>query len=166
MKIIITTLLGLALMLPVDKGIDVGKEAIDIQMVNVGGKSVSLKDFKGKLVLVDFWASWCRPCRIENPTVVKAYQTYKDKKFKNAKGFDIYSISLDRDSLKWLAAIAQDKLEWETHCMDNQKDPASPARVYNVEYIPTNVLIDGNGIIIGKNLRGEDLEKALAGQLK
>lgn len=132
----------------------VGFEAADFTQADPAGKPVSLSSFKGKYVLVDFWASWCKPCRYENPTVVKAY-----KKF-NAKNFTVLGVSLDQEKEAWLKAIEKDGLTW-THVSDLQFWNNEVARQYNVESIPFNFLIDPQGKIIAKNLRGPDLEAKL-----
>lgn len=124
---------------------------------DTAGKPVSLTDFRGKYVLLDFWASWCGPCRAENPNYVKAYQQYKDK------GFTMLGISLDRPGAKnaWLAAIKKDGLTW-TQLSDLQFWDNDVAKLYGVRAIPQNFLIDPHGKIIGTNLRGDDLDKKLA----
>ena len=123
---------------------------------DVNDKPVSLSGFRGKYVLLDFWASWCGPCRAENPNVVKAYNQYKDK------NFTILSVSLDRPGQKesWLAAVKADGLEW-TQVSDLKFWNNDAARLYNIRAIPQNFLIDPSGKIIGKNLRGEALAKKL-----
>ncbi len=137
----------------------IGKPALDFTQNNVAGNPVSLSDFKGKYVLVDFWASWCGPCRAENPNVVKAYNQYKDK------GFTVLGVSLDEDAKKWKAAIKEDKLAW-TQVSDLKGWKNEVAQIYGVHAIPANWLIDPNGMIIGHNLRGAALEKKLAEVLK
>jgi peroxiredoxin len=122
------------------------------------GHDVNLASFKGKYVLVDFWASWCGPCRKENPNVVKAFNKYKNK------NFTIIGVSLDSDKSKWEKAIAQDGLAW-THVSDLKGWNNAAALDYYVKSVPANFLIDPNGKIIAKNLRGEDLEKMLEEKL-
>ncbi|MGL6022355.1 MAG: redoxin domain-containing protein [Chitinophagaceae bacterium] len=117
-------------------------------------KTVSLSDYKGKYVLIDFWASWCGPCRKENPNVVKAYEKY------HPKGFDILGVSLDKDKNSWEKAIEKDRLIW-TQVSDLQGWQSSAGELYNVKSIPTNFLVDPAGNIIAENLRGEALEKKL-----
>lgn len=147
-------------------GIEVGEKATEVVLKDPAGKEIKLSSLKGKVVLLDFWASWCGPCRKENPNVVQAYTKYKDAKFKNGKGFTVYSVSLDRNEAKWKEAIAKDGLVWKYHGWDQQKTAESPAQVYHVEYIPTNFLIDGDGKIVAKNLRGADLDAAIGNLLK
>ena len=129
-------------------------KAPDFTQPDVNGKLVSLSQFKGKYVLVDFWASWCRPCRIDNPNVVKAYNEFKDK------NFTILGVSLDQNKDAWLQAIQQDGLIW-THVSDLQYWNNAAAALYNVTGIPYNVLVDPNGNIIAENLHGEEIVEAL-----
>lgn len=135
----------------------IGAKAPDFTENDVNGNPVSLSSFIGKYVLVDFWASWCSPCRAENPNVVKAYNEYKDK------GFNILGVSLDGNGTKkaWLDAIQKDGLTW-TEVSDLKGWDNSAAKSYIVTAIPQNFLIDPNDIIIAKNLRGEDLQNKLA----
>ncbi|MDQ3047260.1 MAG: AhpC/TSA family protein [Bacteroidota bacterium] len=137
-----------------------GTAAPEIVMNTPDEKLLALSSLKGKVVLVDFWASWCGPCRAENPTVVKAYNKYK------SKGFDIYSVSLDKDMDKWKMAIQKDNLIWPNHVCDFKFWQSPVVQLYNFNGIPYNVLLDKEGNIIAKNLRGEALEKKLAEVLK
>ena len=140
------------------KGPSVGTIAPDFTLNSIDGKSISIKDLRGKFVLLDFWASWCPPCRAENPNVVAAYNQYKDK------NFTILSVSLDTDKDKWQEAVTHDKLTWQ-HVSDFQKWDSPVAALYGVQSIPANFLIDPSGKIIAVDLRGEDLEKTLASTL-
>ncbi|MBS2098003.1 TlpA disulfide reductase family protein [Carboxylicivirga linearis] len=130
----------------------VGAAAPDFTLKTKDGEEVSLSSFKGKYVLVDFWASWCQPCRQENPNVVKAYNKY------NSKGFEVFSVSVDDNEEKWLEAVDADGLVW-TQVRDAEKEVG---RLYAVQSIPTTLLLDKEGVIIAKNLRGAALEEKLA----
>ncbi len=133
------------------KTVAIGQKAPDFTMNDVNGNPVALSSKIGsKLLLVDFWAAWCGPCRRENPNVVKVYTEF------NKKGFDIFGVSLDREKADWIKAIADDKLTW-THVSDLQYWSNAAAKMYAVNSIPANFLLDEKGTIIGKNLRGEEL---------
>ena len=148
------------------EGINLGNKAPEIMMATPKGNVITLSSLKGKLVLIDFWASWCGPCRAENPAVVAAYKKYHESKFKSGKGFEILSVSLDQNEFAWAKAIEKDSLSWPYHVSDLQGWSNAAALRYRVNSIPTNVLVDGDGIIIAKNLRGSSLENALEEQLK
>jgi peroxiredoxin len=143
----------------VEKLLGYGQLAPGFTQNDTEGKPVSLSSFKGRYVLIDFWASWCGPCRQENPNVVRAFEKYK------AKNFTVLGVSLDRDRQKWVQAIAADQLYW-TQVSDLGFWNNAAAKLYRVSSIPQNYLLDPDGRIIGKNLRGEELnaflEKTLA----
>jgi thiol-disulfide isomerase/thioredoxin len=133
-----------------------GKVAPDFEELKTDGKSkMKLSDLKGKVVLIDFWASWCGPCRKENPNVVKTFEKYKDA------GFTVMSVSLDSDKVKWLEAIQKDGLVWPNHVSDLGGWQSKVARLYGVGSIPLTILLDKEGKIIATNLRGQALEAEL-----
>ena len=141
------------------ENVQIGKVAPEFSLPDTAGVSVSLSDFRGKYVLLDFWASWCPPCRRENPNVVKAFNEYKDK------NFTIVGISLDKDKSKWMKAIADDNLAW-THLSDLKYWDSEIPALYGVRGIPANVLLDPDGVIVAKNITGEDLHKKLKEVIK
>lgn len=141
------------------ENVQIGKTAPDFSLPDTAGVAVALADFRGKYVLLDFWASWCPPCRRENPNVVKAFQDYKDK------NFTILGISLDNNKDKWLKAIADDQLTW-THVSDLKYWDSEIPALYGVRGIPANVLLDPNGVIIAKNITGEELHDTLKEVIK
>lgn len=138
-----------------DNLIPVGSEAPDFSQPTPDGKVISLSSLRGKVVLIDFWASWCKPCRMENPNVKRVYEQYK------SKGFEILGVSLDRDKASWTGAIAQDGLPWK-HVSDLAFWNNAAAQQYGVSSIPYTVLVDKDGKVLGKNLRGPALEEKLA----
>ena len=126
-----------------------------IEIKNPNGETIKLSSLKGKLVLLDFWASWCKPCRMENPNVVRMYNKYKDK------GFEVFSFSLDKDLSRWKNAIKQDGLIWPNHASDLKGWNTATIPMYGFNGIPFTVLIDKDGKIIETNLRGPALENKL-----
>lgn len=132
----------------------IGAEAPDIIMNTPSGEPLSLSSLRGKVVLIDFWASWCKPCRMENPNVVKLYAKYKDK------GFEILGVSLDREKAAWEQAIKDDNLTWK-HISDLAFWNSSVVKQYNITGVPYTVLVDKEGKIIAKGLRGAQLEQKL-----
>ena len=149
-----------------DLGINIGNKAPELIGQGPNGETIKLSDTKGKVVLLDFWAGWCGPCRRENPNVVRAYNQYKDKKFTNGNGFVVFNVSLDRTADQWKGAIKQDKLDWPYHISDLKGWQSKLGAVYGIRSIPANFLLDENGVILAKNLRGPALEAALEKYVK
>lgn len=134
---------------------EVGTKAPELNYPSPTGQNIALSSLKGKVVLIDFWASWCKPCRMENPNVVRLYNEYKEK------GFTIYSVSLDKDKARWENAIKQDGLIWPNHVSDLKGWQSTAAATYGVNGIPYTVLIDKDGKVIATSLRGMQLEQKL-----
>lgn len=145
----------------VPEGLNLGNRAPEIALNNPDGKELKLSSLKGKMVLIDFWASWCKPCRQENPVVVAASNIFKDQKFAGGIGFCVFSVSLDQNKDAWIKAIELDGLIWPFHVSDLLGWNSSAALKYGIYGIPTNFLIDGEGVIIAKGLRGNDLHTKL-----
>ena len=132
-----------------------GDEAPDIALPDPDGNVRRLSDLRGRLVLIDFWASWCRPCRMENPNVVRLYERYHNY------GFEVFSVSLDNNRDAWLKAINDDHLSWPNHVSDLRGWSSAGGRLYGIQSIPATVLVAPDGKILARNLRGPDLENAL-----
>jgi thiol-disulfide isomerase/thioredoxin len=152
----------------VETGIHIGQRAPDIVLESPSGDKIPLSSLRGQMVLIDFWAAWCPPCRRQNPHLRELYHQYKDKEFVNGSGFTIFSVSFDRNREDWIAAIAQDSLDWEYQVIDpkGMRSGSGTASRWLVQSIPHNTLIDGNGIVLSVGWRGPYLEEKLDEYLK
>ena len=141
-------------------GLEIGNKSPEIKLPTVKGDTVALSSLKGKLVLIDFWGTWCSPCVEEQTELARLYQKYKPVTFTNGKGFEIYGVSLDAKKANWENFVTKNKINWIQ--VSDLKFWRSPvAKTYNIQGLPFNVLIDGKGIIVAKNLHGADLEKEI-----
>jgi peroxiredoxin len=156
---------GLSTALAQSTGLEIGNKSPEIKLPNLKGDTVSLSSQKGKLVLIDFWGTWCAPCVEEQKDLARLYSKYKQTTFTIGKGFEIYGVSLDAKKSNWETFIATNKINWiQVSDLKFWRSPVTKS--YNIQALPFNVLIDGNGIILAKNLHGIDLEKGIAKLLR
>jgi len=141
-------------------GLEVGNRAPEIKLPDLKGDTVALSSLKGKLVLVDFWGTWCAPCVEEQTELAHLYSKYKLAEFTNGKGFEIYGVSLDAKRTNWETFIHTNKINWiQVSDLKFWRSPVT--KTYNIQALPYNLLVDGNGIILSKNLHGLELEKGI-----
>lgn len=143
-----------------------GEVAPNFTSITPNGEEMSLSDFKGQYILLDFWGSWCGPCRVENPSIVQLYTKYKDVKFKNASGFTVFSVGMETNKKRWIAAIKEDNLYWKNHVSEVKRLKSDVALQYKVREIPTKYLINPEGYIIGVNMDFIEMDKFLNEQMK
>ena len=143
------------------QGLEIGDKAPEITLPSPDGKTVALSSLKNKLVLVDFWGTWCAPCVKEQPELAKLYKKYKSASFTNGKGFEIFGVSLDAKKENWDKGIKSQNINWIQ--VSDLKFWRSPvAKTYNIQELPFNLLLDGRGVILAKNLHGAELDKAIS----
>ena len=142
-----------------------GEKPLDFEIVTKSGKNIKLSQYKGKYVLLDFWGSWCGPCRADNPKIVQLYHQFKGASFTDASGFEIISIGIETNSENWETAIQSDHLDWENHYSALKRFDDPVAKLYGVRQIPTKYLINPGGVIMGVDLSAEDIAKLLSPKL-
>lgn len=143
-----------------------GEIAPDFTSVTPTGESLSLSDLKGNYVLLDFWGSWCGPCRADNPKIVALYTEFKDKKFIDGDGFTVFSVGMETNKARWINAIQQDNLYWKNHVSEVKRLKSEVALQYKVREIPTKYLIHPEGYIIGVNMTFEEMRQLLTDKVK
>jgi len=141
--------------------IELGMLAPDFSLRSPDKKEYTLNSVKGKYVLMQFWASWCKPCRAENLVILENYTLYKDKSYKEGNGFTVFSVSFDDNLQSWQQAITEDNMLWPYHVSDLKGANSDIAKLYKVKAIPANFLLDGNGIIVAKGFRASELSAIL-----
>ncbi len=147
-----------------------GDNAPDFNATTIAGNNLQLSSLQGKYILLDFWGSWCGPCRQENPKLVKLYEAFHDKKYQDANGFEIVSVAIERNEKQWKNAIERDEMKWPYHILDQSTNMkffnSEIAQTYKVKQIPTKYLIDPEGKIIGVNMSIRQTEQVLRNKLQ
>jgi peroxiredoxin len=142
-------------------GLEKGNKAPEISLPDLKGKEIPLSSLKGRMVLIDFWATWCSPCVEEQTDLARLYSKFKNSRFSSGKGFEIYGVSLDAKKPNWENFVRTKKINWiQVSDLKFWKSPV--AKTYNIQELPFNILIDGNGMILAKNMHGTDLEKMIS----
>jgi len=162
MKIVAVLFLSACLSFTSGSITNIGDTSPEITLPNAEDELISLSSLQGDIVLVDFWASWCAPCKRKRPGIVNVYDEYKNSQFKNGEGFQIYSISLDKSKESWMNAIQEQNLNWPNHVSDLNGWESEAAKTFGIKSIPFNLLLDRNGTIIGRNYSSEELSEVLA----
>jgi peroxiredoxin len=146
-------------------GLEIGNKSPEIKLPTTKGDTITLSSLKGKLVLIDFWGTWCAPCVQEQAELARLYKKYKQASFTNGKGFEIYGVALEAKKPNWENFITKNKINWIQ--VSDLKFWRSPvAKAYNIQELPFNILTDGQGVILAKNLHGADLEKGIGKYLR